>query len=85
MSSVVFLIGTTGDTEDTERQVCLRRFQKMEVSAGSVHIARYLFAQRIHRGEFNLIAQALQKINLYFRVGRQFYGMKVQKVSFDRE
>lgn len=59
VSSGVFLVRTTEGTEDTERQFCLRRFQKMEVSAGFVHIARYLFAQRIDRGKFNLVAQAL--------------------------
>jgi hypothetical protein len=60
-------------------------FQKMEVSPGSMHVAGYLFAQRFHRGKLDLVTQALQEIDLHFRVGREFDGVEIQQVAFDRE
>ena len=57
----------------------------MEVSARFAHIARDLFAQRIHRRKLDFVAQAMQEINLDFGVGRQFDGMKVQEMAFNRK
>jgi hypothetical protein len=51
--------GTSHDVAEDTEKTCLRGFHKTKVSAGSVHIARYLFTQRFHRREFNLVAQSL--------------------------
>ena len=57
----------------------------MKISPRLLHIAAYLLAQRVNRGKFNLIPHPLQKTYFNFGLRRQFNGMEIQQMRFDRK
>lgn len=55
----------------------------MEITPSFLHILGDLFSQDFDGGEFDLITQPLQEMNLNFCLWREFDGMEVQQMGFD--
>ena len=60
-------------------------FQQLKIAASLGDIATDLLAESIDRREFDLVAQAIQKMYVNFRLRGECDGVKVQQVSFDGE
>ncbi len=59
--------------------------QKVEVSPGVFDVSRDLIAKGIYRRKLDLITQPLQEMNFNFRFRREFDGMKIQEMAFNRK
>ena len=57
--------------------------QQLKVAPRLVHVSGNLLAQGIDGGELNLIAQPLQKVDLYLGLRSQLYRMEIQQMCLD--